>query len=559
MVGSTKHSRLKTNSGTSSKTLVTRRRVLQGAAATGAAITTFNILRPLAAQAAQSDQLIIAIPNTPPRADPHFIDQFIEHELLDNIGSRLVEWTSTVRPNGFRVQVLEGIAPIEPLLAESWEQSEDKLTYTMRLRRGVKSFVGNELTSEDVRYTYDRWVNVGGHGSFFLGAMTFPGMENFKVIDRYTFSITTSRPNTMFFKMLGLPHFSILDSTEIKKHATSDDPWAAKWLKTHSASFGPYHITEWTPGQQIILTANPNYFQGPPPIGKVVMKEVPDSANRLALLVNGDIDIAHELLARERLAMKGVKEITIYSVEPGHKFSQMGMTNTVEPYNNKKVRQAVCYAIPYDELVSTVTSGTGRRQMSPLPAPYEFYDPTLNPYSTDLDKAKQLLAEAGYADGFETSLGFSTAAPEDEESAKIIQAGLAKVGIKVKLNKQPFAAYVERWLGLGVEQFPMSTMQLGAAVADSGYALSLWWFSQNNILDFVKYENREVDRLIDELKAEFNLGRREELTKKIQSLILDDAPNCYLIEPGIHFPVRSNVKGLGYYTDSGLRYYTITK
>ncbi|MCH8111632.1 MAG: twin-arginine translocation signal domain-containing protein, partial [Proteobacteria bacterium] len=133
MVGSTKHSRLKTNSGTSSKTLVTRRRVLQGAAATGAAITTFNILRPLAAQAAQSDQLIIAIPNTPPRADPHFIDQFIEHELLDNIGSRLVEWTSTVRPNGFRVQVLEGIAPIEPLLAESWEQSEDKLTYTLGL------------------------------------------------------------------------------------------------------------------------------------------------------------------------------------------------------------------------------------------------------------------------------------------------------------------------------------------------------------------------------------------------------------------------------------------
>lgn len=524
------------------------------APATPTATPAEETATPTAAPAAA--ELIIAIPNTPPRADPPTIDQFIEHELIVNIYDRLFEFQTTEGPEGTKVMVTKGIESVEPALAESWEISDDRRTYTIHLRQGVKSNFGNELTSEDVRWTIERTFAAQLSGTFYYGAIDFPGIENFEVVDKYTFKMTTANPNVLFFRVMALPHQGILDSTEGKKHATTDDPWATEWFKTNSAGFGPYQISEWSPGQQVVLTANPNYWKGPPPIPKVIMREVPESANRLSLLQEGAVDIAENLTARERQTLEGAADIKVYSFEPGHQFSWFAMTNTIEPFDDPKVRQAVCYAIPYQELIDTVTLGTGRIQKSPLNAPYEFYNPALSPYTTDLDKAKQLLAEAGFPNGFQTTLGFSSANPEDEQTAVIIRAGLAKVGIDVILEKQPFATYVEKWLGA---QYPATTAYAGAIVPDAAYAIRLWWYSKNNILDFTKYSNSEVDDLLDQLRQEFDDVKRKEITDRLQQLILEDAPMCYLIEPGIHYPARANVRGIGYFTDSALRYYDITK
>lgn len=537
--------------------------MLKGTVAGGAVLTAASLFGGISAHAAPVKQLVVALPNTPPRADPAFVDQFVEHELVDNICDRLFEYKASKRADGMLVIDGKGVAPIEPMLAESWEVSDDRRTYTIHLRKGVKSNFGNELTTEDVRWTVQRNLALKANGPYYLGAINFAtdeaGMSNFKVVDKYTFQMTTQNPNALFFKVMALPFLAILDSVEGQKHATSDDAWAATWFKTHSAAFGPYAIAEWSPGEAVILEANKYYWKGPAPLPRVIMREVPDSANRVALLRNGDVDVAEYLNARERASLKGVDGVTIFSVEPGHQSSWLAMNNETKPFDDPKVRQAICYAVPYGELVNTVTQGTGRRQMSPLPAPYEFYNAGLSPYDTNLDKAKQLLAEAGLKDGFKTTLGFSNAAPEDEETAKIIKAGLAKVGVDVTLDKQPFAAFVERWLGLGQERFPMSTMYAGAAVPDAAYALRLWWYSKNNILDFTKYHNPEVDDLLDKLIQTFDDKEREELTNKLQGLILNDASMAFLVEPGIHYPVRANISGVSYFTDSGLRYFNLNK
>jgi peptide/nickel transport system substrate-binding protein len=499
---------------------------------------------------------VIAMTNTPPRADSAFADQFVESELLINTYDRLFEFKTKQRGDGLWIMEGAGFDPVEPMLAESWIVSDDHKTFTVTLRKGVKSNFGNEMTTEDVRWSFERNIALGANGPFYFGAISFPSMKGFEVIDKYAFKMTLDEPNVLFFKVLALPLVAIVDSIEGKKHVTTDDPWAAKWFKTNTAGYGAYFVSQWSPGEQIVVDVNPNYWAGPPSIRRIVFREVPDSANRLALLQNGDVDLAWELSARERLSVAKDPGIKIYSVEPGQQSSWLAMTTNIAPFDNVKARQAVCYAVPYDELVQTITLGTGRRQLSPLPAPYEFYDGSLSPYKTDIDKAKALLAEAGLKDGFKTTLGFSTAAPEDEQAAIIIKSGLAKAGIDVTLDKQPLAAYVEKWLG---GKLPMVTMYAGAFVPDAAYALRLWYYSRNNPLAFTRWVDEGINDKIDELKRTFDYDKRKELAVAVQKGILDAAPMAYLIEPGIHYAVRANLTGVQYFTDSATRYFRVKK
>ena len=523
---------------------LTRRQLLMGAAAGG-----FTVAHLARRAGAQDRPLVIAWPNTPPKIDPPTINQIVEHELVANTYERLFEFRSSKRADGTFIQTLSatGEGLVEPALAESWEVSSDRRTYTIRLRKGVKSAVGNELTSEDVRWSWQRRFDL--KQDFFLRIINFPSMKGITVVDRYTFKMTTEKPNVLFFPVLALPHNGIQDATEGKKHATTDDPAAGEWFKRNTAGFGPYTVSEFKPGQQVALKANPGYWGGAPAVATVVMKEVPESANRLAIVRAGDADLAENLTARERKSLEGAPGVKIVSFEPSNASSWLAMTNTMKPFDDKRVRQAVSYAVPYEELLKTVSLETGRQQKSPLPAPYRYYTGAAWKYQTDLNKAKALLASAGLQNGFETTLGFSNANPEDEEIATIIQSGLGKVGIKVKLAKTPFAAFTEKWLGA---QYPMVTLYLGAIVPDAAYAIRLWFYYKDNVLDFMRYNG--VDSDLDELLATFDEAKKKGLTERIQQQIIEDAPTAYLIEPGVHFAARSNLSGVAYFTDGGQRF-----
>jgi peptide/nickel transport system substrate-binding protein len=532
------------NVGRFGRAQITRRQLLVRAGVGGVGLST------LGHRAwAQERPLVIAWPNTPPKIDPPTINQIVEHELVANAYERLFEFRSSKRADGTFIQTLQasGEGLIEPALAESWDVSSDRRTYTIRLRKGAKSPLGNELTSEDVRWSWQRRFDL--KQDFFLRIINFPSMKGFTVVDKYTFRMTTEKPNVLFFPVLALPHNGIQDSREGKKHATADDPAAGEWFKRNTAGFGPYTVSEFKPGQQVVLKANPGYWGGAPPISTVVMKEVPESANRLAILRAGDADIAENMTARERKSLAGAPGVKLVAFEPSNTSSWLALTNTIKPFDDKRVRQAVSYAVPYEELLKTVTLGTGRQQKSPLPAPYRYYTGEFWKYETNLNRAKSLLAAAGLPNGFETTLGFSNANPEDEEIATIIQSGLGKVGIRVNLAKTPFAAFTEKWLGA---QYPMVTFYLGAIVPDAAYAIRLWFYYQDNVLDFMRYNG--VDAKLDELLATFDEAKKKRLTEEIQKQIVDDAPTAYLIEPGVHFATRSNLSGVAYFTDGGQRF-----
>jgi peptide/nickel transport system substrate-binding protein len=153
-------------------------------------------------------------------------------------------------------------------------------------------------------------------------------------------------------------------------------------------------------------------------------------------------------------------------------------------------------------------------------------------------------------------LGFSTAAPEDEQTAVILKSGLAKAGIDVTLDKQPLAAFVEKWLG---GKYPMTTQYAGAFVPDAAYALRLWFYSRNNVLAFTRWVDEDINDKIDALKTTFDQDKRRELAVAVQKGILEAAPMAFLIEPGIHYAVRASLTDLQYFTDSATRYFRTKK
>jgi len=496
-----------------------------------------------------ADTVVYAVTSTPPDIDPNSSAQFVESELFTNTMSRLFDFKTKERDDGTFEMESEGYDPVDGSLADSWTVSDDRTTVDIKLRKGVKNHLGHTFDAKDVRYTVDRLLELKGTGTVYLNAIGISKASNLEVIDPHTIRFKLDYPAVLFFKMMSIPHLGIMDSVEMKKHATDDDPWSTAWAKTNNVGFGPYYMTQNEQGVQVVLKADPSFWKGKAPVGTVIMKEVPSSSNRLALLKGGAVDVVAYLQPRERIALKDDPNVKIASFEPAQTHSVLYMTNTRKPFDDPKVRQAVCYALPYDDIVKTVGLGTARRQHGPLPANYQYYAPDEDPYSQDLEKAKQLLAEAGYPNGFETSIGFSNDDPTIEQQAASVQNALRSIGIRAKLLKQPFATYSQSWLGA---KYEMGMQYEGAFIPDYTYALNLWYYGpkSKNFLNFTEYLNPDVNKMLDKSRETFDEGEREQLATNIQRQIMEDAPMCYLVEPGVHLPARKNMQGINYWTYS---------
>ena len=157
-------------------------------------------------------------------------------------------------------------APPQPLLTKSWEISDGGRKYTIKLKEGVKSYFGNELTAEDVKWSWDRVFGLQSQGLFPLGVASIRSKDAYKVAGKYVVEITLDEPNPLLMTVQAtpVPGAVILNSTEVKKHTSDGDPWAKGWLVSNTASFGPYHAKSFTPGQQVEYVANPNYHRRDP-------------------------------------------------------------------------------------------------------------------------------------------------------------------------------------------------------------------------------------------------------------------------------------------------------
>jgi peptide/nickel transport system substrate-binding protein len=403
------------------------------------------LMVPLAAPGAQAET------KTPPNVlviaariddivtlDPQESFEFSGGDIANNMYERLVKFDPRDLSKGY-----------EPDIAESWEVSGDGKVFTFKIRSGMKFASGNPVTAKDVEYTLRRAVAMKKTPSFILTQFGFNADNMDKTLvalDDSTFQLTTDKKYATSFVLncLTATIGSIVDSELVKGHAADGD-WGNGWLKTNSAGSGPYSLVNWKPNESYTLQANPNSWRGTPEVTRVIVRNIQESSTQRLLLEKGDVDIARNLSPEDIAAVSSNADIAVDSDLRGRiMYFSLSQKNPI--LSNPKVIEAMKYLVDYKGMADSFLKGQYVVHEAFLPLTYlgELKD---KPYSLNVDKAKKLLAEAGYADGFEAGIIVRTA-QERVEIAQSLQNTFAKAGIKVSITqgtgKQILAKYRSR-------------------------------------------------------------------------------------------------------------------
>jgi peptide/nickel transport system substrate-binding protein len=534
----------------------TRRKALRDMAALGglaaAGGLAGSVVHSTPAAAAPNDQLVVAVAATPVSLDPEFGASLESWELPVFIYEYLVSYRFEKGADGVGLPQFDG--PLEPRLAEKYEVSADGKKITFYLRKGVKSEHGNEFTAEDVKWSWSRAFALNTAGTWMMKSSSVPNADAIRVVSPNVLEVDLSGPNALLVTEQATPLNNpvIYDSTEAKKHASAADPWAKEWLGKNSSTFGPYRVTKFTPGQQVVFEVNPNYYREKPKIRQVIWREVPSSATRLQLLIAGSAHIVKELDSRERQQVQGKPGVQVISIK-GNEGIIFGLNNKVKPLDNVKVRQAIAYAAPIDAIIQTVylKQPNVRLLKGYTPETYPAAIDYWPYYATDLEKAKALLKEAGQGP-FSFKLSQNASRPEHEQVAIQIQTQLKKLDIDVQIEKLTPAKYQEQYFSRKAEAV---LVQDAAWVADPAYSLGLFFGTgPTSVANWVNYESKEVDALLTETFNTADPAKRRDLGRKVHRMIVDDAPWGFYIGTGFYLTARSEVVGLNWRPNNMVNY-----
>jgi len=265
------------------------------------------------------------------------------YEASWNTHDRLVTFGSKPDANGVDHY---DYTKLEPELAEAWDLRDTSVTFT--LRQGAKFHDGTPVTAQDVKWSFDRAVTVGGFPTFQMRAGSLEKPEQFVAVDDRTFRIDFLRRDKFTLPDIGVPVPVVINSALAKSHASDKDPWALEWLKTNEAGGGAFRIERWNPGQEVIYQRFDDWRSGPAPkIQRVIWRMVPSAGNRRALIERGDADISFDLPPKDVAELAGEKKLTVVGTPIENALVYIGMNVKTAPDDNPKGRQAIAHAPPY--------------------------------------------------------------------------------------------------------------------------------------------------------------------------------------------------------------------
>ncbi|MFS1513707.1 ABC transporter substrate-binding protein [Chengkuizengella sp. SCS-71B] len=414
---------------------------------------------------------------------------------------------------------------IEPSLATDWTTSDDGLTYTFNLREGVKFHDGTDFNAEAVVYNFERWAN-GEKSSFYYYGSMFGGfkgdeghvIQEVKAVDELTVEFTLSRPQAPFLQNVAMPPFAIASPAALEEHGES--------FTENPVGTGPFVFQEWKRNDRVVLVKNENYWMKDyPKLEKVIFVSIPDNATRLNELIAGEIDIADGVSPNDSTRIEGEDDLQLF-VRPSMNVGYLGLTNTRPPFDQKLVRQALNHAVDKEGIIAAFYSGQAVPAKNPLPPVIAGYNDDIDPYPYDLEKAKELLAEAGYADGFEMELWAMPVPrpymPDGQKVAEVIQSSFAQIGVKAKIVSYEWATYLEKARNGEADAFLLGW------TGDNGDADNFMYvlLDKDNIgsNNYTYYSNDQLHDILIEAQSNPDQTAREDLYKQAQEIIHEDAP-----------------------------------
>jgi peptide/nickel transport system substrate-binding protein len=536
-----------------------RREFLKSTTAIAAttAVSAPAIFSPAKAQARQETILVVS-ESGPNNVDIHGVGTNVPgYEVSWNCYDRLISHEMKTLPNGTQYYERD---KFKMELADDMNVGD--MSATFKLKKNATFQDGTPVTAKDVKWSLDRAVSVGGFPTFQMAAGSLTKAEQFVVVDDHTVRVDFLKKDRLTIPDLAVVVPAIYNSELVKKNATEKDPWGLEYTKQNTVGSGAYRVTKWTPGSEVILERFEGWKGGPlPKVKRIVWRMVPSAGNRRALLERGDADISYELPNKDFVELRESKKLDIVSTPFSNGCQYLGMNVKNPPFDNLKVRQAVAYAVPYQKIMDAVLYGLGTPLYGKAPnAPTQVAWPQPTGYSTDIAKAKQLLAEAGYPNGFETTLSFDLGfAVVNEPLCVLIQESLSQIGIKATINKIPGATWRTE---LNKKVLPLYTNVFSGWLDYPEYFFIWCYHGKNSIFNTMSYQSKEMDAFIDgagEAATSGDKAKYEQSVKGFVDLAFADIPRIPLFQPYSNVAMQKNVSGYQYWFHRRLDYRNLVK
>lgn len=480
--------------------------------------------------------------NKPTVINPLFTTSSVSMSLLDLIFNRLVRISSK--------------GEIEPDLAESWDISSDGLVYTFHLRKGVRFHDGVECTADDVKFTYENFINPKNNSPF---NSLFESVNGFKVIDQYTFQIILNKPSCSFMYRLvrEITPKHILEGADLRNCN----------FNFHPIGTGPFRFKEWGKDNQIILEYNPGYYEGRPYLDKIIVKVYPDSRDLWTGLMRGDVDYATFIESEDYEVVKLDPVFKAFAIPWDNYYAVI--YNLADPLlSDKRIREAIAYGVNRKELIKRVAFGYGQECVGPFQPKSFGFNPLVLPYEYNPGRSLELLKEAGWKD--EDSDGILEKRGEklelrvlvhtrSEIYQRIIMAirqQLQQIGIKVQVvlyNDEGELSddFLE-------EHQPQAQLRLFLAGIDPDQTKENWSSKVPKRIDKLwLYRNEEVDRLFESGTVARDRKERQAIYQRIHRLIYEDQSACFLYFPFVFHVVSAKLANTNEYFTLSMPTYTM--
>jgi peptide/nickel transport system substrate-binding protein len=487
-----------------------------GAFAGAAAILLAGQALPVKTAQAQTppNALVVGQIAEPKSLDPHAVTAVNDFRILMNVYDGLVRYK-------------DGTLETEPALAKSWTISDDGLTYTFTLRDGIKFHDGSPLTAEAVKFNFDRMLDdkhpYHDTGPFPL-SFFFSAIDSVTAKDKLTVEFKLKDPYAPFLSNLAYPTGLIVSPEAVKKYG--------KDFGRHPTGTGAYEFAEWESNSKVVVTRNEDYWDGAPSLEAVIFRPITDANTRVAEMLSGGIDMMVEVPPDNVATFQSDAAFSMYEQAGPHVWFLI--LNAKEgPFADKRVRQAINYAIDKKALVENVLQGTAAIAAGPTPPAFSWaYNDSLQPYPYDPDKARKLIKEAGQEGAeltfYVTEGGSGMLDPVPMGAA--IQADLAKVGFKVKIETYEWNTFLGKvnpglegkadmaemaWMTNDPDTLPYLALRTGAWPDKGGFNSGY-------------YSNKKVDELLEKARSSTDQAERAKLYKQMQEIVHDDAPWAFI-------------------------------
>ena len=536
-----------------------RRDFLKSASALAAstAVSTPAVFSPAKAESRQETLLIVS-ESGPNNLDIHGVGTNVPgYEVSWNCYDRLISHEMKTGPNG---QPYYDKNKFKPELAEDMNIGDMSVTFKLKKKATFQD--GTPVTAKDVKWSLDRAVSVGGFPTFQMGAGSLTKPEQFVAVDDNTFRVDFARKDRLTVPDLAVIVPCVVNSELVKKHATEKDPWGMEFTKQNTAGSGAYKVASWVAGTEVVLERNDAWMGGPlPKTKKIIWRMVPSAGNRRALLERGDADISYDLPNKDFVELKQDGKLTIVSTPYSNGIQYIGMNVKNPPFDNIKVRQAVAYAIPYQKIMDAVLFGLAKPLFGAVPdAPTEVAWPQPHKYNTDIAKAKALMAEAGYPNGFDTTLSFDLGfAGVNEPLCVLTQESLAQIGIRTTINKVPGANWRTE---LNKKTLPLYTNVFSGWLDYPEYFFIWCYHGKNSIFNTMSYQSTTTDDFIDGAVNAAATGDNAAYDMDVKGFVdtaYADMPRVPLYQPYVNVAMQKNVSGYAYWFHRRLDYRTLAK